>query len=54
MSLFVIVVDISAVLDVSLIAGVPRAATLGEIVYSLVVMAYLFQPKIIKLFKEAN
>ena len=53
-SILVIVVDVSAFLDMSLIAGVPRAAALGEIVYSLVVMAYLFQPKIIKLFKEAN
>ena len=53
-STLVIVVDVSAVLGMSLIAGVPRAAALSEIVYSLVVMAYLFQPKIIKLFKEAN
>jgi hypothetical protein len=53
-SILVIVVDISAVLGMSLIAGVPRAAALGEIVYSLVVLVYMFQPKIIKLFKEAN
>jgi hypothetical protein len=53
-SLFVIVVDVSAVLGVSLIAGVPRTAALGEIVYSLVVLLYLFQPKIIQVFKEAN
>ena len=53
-SILVIVVDVSAFLGMSLIAGVPRAAALGEIVYSLVVMAYLFQPKIIKMFKEAN
>ena len=53
-SLFVIVVDVSAVLGVSLIAGVPRTAALGEIVYSLVVLLYLFQPKIIRVFKEAN
>ena len=53
-SILVIVVDVSAFLGMSLIAGVPRAAALGEIMYSLVVMAYLFQPKIIKLFKEAN
>ena len=53
-SLFVIVVDVSAVLGVSLIAGVPRTAALGEIVYSLVVLVYLFQPKIVKVFKEAN
>jgi len=53
-SLFVIVVDVSAVLGVSLIAGVPRTAALGEIVYSLFVSVYLFQPKIIKVFKEPN
>jgi len=53
-SLFVIVVDVFAVLGVSLIAGVPRTAALGEIVYSLVVLLYLFQPKIIQVFKEAN
>jgi len=53
-SLFVIVVDVSAVLGVSLIAGVPRTAALGEIVYSLVVLLYLFQPKIVRVFKEAN
>ncbi len=53
-STLVIVVDVSAFLGMSLIAGVPRAAALSEIVYSLVVMAYLFHPKIIKLFKEAN
>jgi hypothetical protein len=54
LSLFVIVVDISTVLGVSLIAGVPRAAALGEIGYSLVIMAYLLQPKIISLFTEVS
>jgi hypothetical protein len=54
MSLFVIVVDICAVLNITLILGVPKTAALGEIVYSLVVVAYLFQPKIIKLFKKVN
>ena len=53
-SLFVIVVDVSALLGVSLIAGVPRTAAFGEIVYSLVVLLYLFQPKIVRVFKEAN
>ena len=51
-SLFVIVVDICAVLNITLIAGVPTSAALGEIVYSLAVVAYLFQPKIIKLFSS--
>jgi hypothetical protein len=32
----------------------PRTAALGEIIYSLVVLLYLFQPKIIRVFKEAN
>jgi hypothetical protein len=53
-SLFVIVVDICTVLNITLILGVPKTAALGEIVYSLVVVAYLFQPKIIKLFKKVN
>ena len=53
-SLFLIVVDTSEVLGGSLITGVPRDVALSEIVYSLVVMWYLFQPKIIRLFKEAN
>jgi hypothetical protein len=53
-SLFVIVVDICVVVNITLILGVPKTAALGEIVYSLVVVAYLFQPKIIKLFKKVN
>ena len=53
-SLFIIVVDISTVLGVSLIAGVPKAAAFGEIMYSLFVISYLFQPKIIKLFMKTN
>ena len=53
-SLFVIVVDVSEVLGISLIPGVLRGAALGEIVYSLVVIVYLLQPKIIQVFKQAN
>jgi uncharacterized membrane protein (DUF2068 family) len=53
-SIFVIMVDISTILGMPLIAGVPRTAAFGEIMYSLFVMAYLFQPKIIKLFRKAN
>jgi hypothetical protein len=53
-SIFVIMVDISTILGMSLIAGVPRAAAFGEIMYSLFVMVYLFQPKIIKLFSKAK
>jgi len=53
-SLFVIVVDLSAIFDMPLIAGVPKNAALGEILFSLFVMTYLFQPKIIRLFKEAR
>lgn len=51
-SIFVIVVDVSAVLNVPLIAGVPRSAAFGEIFYSLVLLLYLFQPKIIQMFRE--
>jgi len=54
LSFFVIIVDFSTVLDMPLIAGVPRSAAFGEIVYSLVVLIYLFQPKIMQLFKKAN
>jgi hypothetical protein len=54
LSLFVIIVDISTVLDLPLIAGVPRSAAFGEIVYSLIILLYLFQPKIIQLFKKIN
>jgi uncharacterized membrane protein (DUF2068 family) len=53
-SLFIIVVDISTVLGVSLIAGVPKAAAFGEIMYSLFVISYLFQPKVIRLFMKIN
>ncbi|UCC58640.1 MAG: hypothetical protein JSW14_01600 [Candidatus Bathyarchaeum sp.] len=49
-ALFVIVVDVFTVLNVSLIAGVPRSAAFGEIFYSLVVLLYLLQPKIIHEF----
>jgi hypothetical protein len=49
-SLFVIVVDVCAVFSIPLIVGVPTSAALGEIIYSLAVALYLFQPKIIKLF----
>ena len=52
-SLFVIVVDVCAVLDITLIAGVPKTAAFGEIVYSLIVVAYLIQPKIVQVFKKA-
>jgi hypothetical protein len=51
-SLFVIVVDVCAVLNIPLIVGVPTSAALGEIIYSLAVVLYLFQPKIIKLFSS--
>ncbi len=54
LSIFVVMVDFSAILGFSLIAGVPRTAALGEIMYSLFVMVYLLQPKIIKLFRKVN
>ncbi len=53
-SLFVIVVDVSTVLDIRLIAGVPRSSAFGEIFISLVFLVYLLQPKIIHVFKEPN
>ncbi len=53
-SLFVIVVDVSTILDIRLIAGVPRTATFGEIFISVIFLVYLFQPKIVRVFKEAN
>ena len=53
-SIFVIVVDVSAVLNVSIIPGVPRSAAFGEIFYSLVALLYLFQPKIIHFFIESQ
>lgn len=53
-SLFIILVDISTILGVSLIVGVPKAAAFGEIMYSLFVISYLFQPKVIKLFMKNN
>ena len=53
-SISVIVVDVSAVLNVSLIPGVPRSAAFGEIFYSLVALLYLFQPKIIHFFIESQ
>jgi hypothetical protein len=53
-SLFVIVVDISTVLNIQLIPGVPKSAALGEISISIIFLAYLLQPKIVRVFKEAN
>ena len=45
-STFVIVVDVCAILDVQLIAGVPKAAALGEIVISLAILVFLMMPKV--------
>lgn len=53
-SVFVIVVDVCAVLDVQLIPGVPKVAALGEITISLVFLVYLLQPKIVRVFKQTN
>ena len=53
-SIFVIVVDVSELLNMPLIAGVPRSAAFGEIFYSLVILLYLLQPKIIHLFRETR
>jgi hypothetical protein len=42
-SLFVIVVDILAVLEVFNVLGIPRLAAVGEVPFSLMVLAYLLQ-----------
>ncbi len=52
LSLFVIIVDVAAVLNVTLIPGVQKFAALGEIVYSLGVLLYMLQPKIIHVFNS--
>ncbi len=41
-SIFVIVVDSLAILDLPTIPGVPKIPALTEIVYSLLIIAYLF------------
>ncbi len=46
LSFFVIIVDSLAVLDLPTIPGVPKFAALTEILYSVVVVAYLLQIKI--------
>lgn len=42
-SLFVIVADVLAVLDVFNVLGIPRLAAIGEVPFSLMVLAYLLQ-----------
>jgi len=54
LSLFVIVVDVSTVLNVQLIAGVPKSGAFGEILISIIFIAYLLQPKVVRVFKEAK
>ena len=54
LSLFVIVVDVSTVLNVQLIVGVPKSAAFGEIFISIIFIAYLLQPKVVRVFKETN
>jgi len=51
-SLFVIVVDVSTVLNMQLIAGVPKSAAFSEIFISIIFIAYLLQPKVVRVFKE--
>lgn len=51
-SFFVIVVDVFSVLNIPLIAGVPKFAAVGEIPYSLVVVIYLIQPNVRRIFAE--
>ena len=54
MSFFVIVIDVATVLNVQLIAGVPKGAAIGEIFISIIFLVYLFTPKIVGMFKESN
>ena len=54
LSLFVIVVDVSTVLNVQLIAGVPKSAAFGEIFISIIFIEYLLQHKVVRVFKETN
>ena len=42
-SLFVIVADFLAVFDVFNVLGIPKAAAIGEIPYSLMIVVYLIQ-----------
>ena len=42
-SLFVIVADVLAVLDLLSILGIPKFAAVGEISFSIVVLAYILQ-----------
>ncbi len=49
-SLIVIIIDVFTVLDLPIIPGVPKFAATGEIPYSIVVIIYLIQPKITKIF----
>ncbi len=53
-SIFVIIVDVCATLDIQLIPGVPKTAALGEIVISLVILVFLLQPKIRQLFLKTK
>ncbi|MDG6222276.1 MAG: hypothetical protein IAX21_11015 [Candidatus Bathyarchaeota archaeon] len=53
-SVFVIIIDVCTILDVQIIHGLPKSAALGEIVISLVLLAYLFQPKIRQLFTQTT
>jgi len=48
LSMFVVIVDSLAVLDLPTIPGVPKFAALTEILYSIVVSAYLLQQLKIK------
>jgi len=49
-SIIVILVDVFTVLDVPLIPSVPKFAATGEISYSIAVIAYLVQPKIVRFY----
>ena len=53
-SIFVIVVDVCATLDIQIMPGVPKTAALGEIVISLTILVFLLQPKIRQQFLKTK
>lgn len=51
---FVFLIDVFTILNIQIIAGAPKNAAIGEIVISLALIAYLFHPKIRKIFLQTN
>ena len=53
-SIFIILIDVCTTLGIQIIPGVPTSAAIGEIVVSLGIIVYLFQPKIKQLFLQKD